>query len=68
VEQDFRYHDCFRGVDYYAAPFPTWPKFMTVVTRTDLNLSKPAAEGFLEFNQKDFKTKINDIFKEHKVK
>jgi hypothetical protein len=63
VERDFYYHDCLRGADYYAAPFPTWPKFMTIITRTNLNLNKPAAEGFLDFNYHDFKNKIEDLFK-----
>lgn len=68
VKRDFRYHDCLRGVDYYSAPFPTWPKFMTVVTRTNLNLHKPAASGLLEYDQKDFKDKISDVFGKHKIK
>lgn len=63
VERDFYYHDCLRGADYYAAPFPTWPKFMTVITRTNLNLNKPAAEGFLDFNYHGFKSKIEALFK-----
>jgi len=58
VERDFYYHDCLRGADYYAAPFPTWPKFMIVITRTNLSLNKPAAEGFLDFNYLDFKRRI----------
>jgi len=56
------YHDCLRGLDYYVAPFPTWPKFMTVITRTSLTLDRPAAEGFLEFHHRDFKSKIENIF------
>jgi len=63
VERDFYYHDCLRGADYYAAPFPTWPKFMTVITRTNLSLNKPAAEGILDFNYHDFKSKIEDLFR-----
>ncbi|MEM3870960.1 MAG: hypothetical protein QXE05_00120 [Nitrososphaeria archaeon] len=62
VEQDFYYHDCFRGADYYAAPFPTWPKFMTIITRTNLNLNKPAAVGYLDFKYNDFKKKIEELF------
>lgn len=62
VERDFYYHDCLRGADYYAAPFPTWPKFMTVITRTNLNLDKPAAEGLLDFNYQDFRRKIEELF------
>jgi len=68
VQKDFYYHDSIRGIDYYTAPFPTWPKFMMVVTRTDLNLRKPAANGFLEFNQQGFKSKISDIFMKFGVK
>jgi len=63
VERDFYYHDCIRGADYYAAPFPTWPKFMTVITRTNLDLDKPAAEGFLDFNYQNFKSKIEELFR-----
>ncbi|MEM2129634.1 MAG: hypothetical protein QXZ70_03440 [Candidatus Bathyarchaeia archaeon] len=68
IKEDFHYHDALRGVDYYSAPFPTWPKFMTVITRTDLNLTKPAATGHLEFNQRDFCNKIEDIFTKHKIR
>jgi hypothetical protein len=62
VERDFYYHDCWRGEDYFAAPFPTWPKFMTVITRTNLSLDKPAAEGFLDFNHHNFKKRLEDLF------
>lgn len=65
VERDFRYHDCIRGLDYYSAPFPTWPKFMTVITRTNLDLDKPAAEGVLDFSYPDFRRKIEDIFRNY---
>jgi len=62
VERDFYYHDCLRGVDYYTAPFPTWPKFMTVVTRTNLSLDKPAAEGFLIFDYHAFRKRVEELF------
>jgi hypothetical protein len=62
VKKDFYYHDCLRGHDYYTMPFPTWPKFMTVVSRTDLTLDQPAAAGVLEFKQKDFKHNVEKIF------
>jgi hypothetical protein len=62
VERDFYYHDCRRGADYYAAPFPTFPKFMTVITRTNLGLNKPAAEGTLLFNYQDFRSRIETLF------
>jgi hypothetical protein len=62
VKKDFYYHDCLRGHDYYTMPFPTWPKFMTVVSRTDLTIKQPAAAGVLEFKQKDFKNNVEKIF------
>ncbi len=62
IKKDFYYHDCFRGQDFYNLPFfPTWPKFMTVVSRTDLNLEKPASSGILEFKRKDFINQIEKI-------
>jgi hypothetical protein len=62
VKRDFYYHDCYRGCEYYTLPFPTWPKFMRVISRTNLTLNKPAAEGVLEFKQRDFKKTLEDIF------
>jgi hypothetical protein len=62
VERDFYYHDCLRGTDYYTAPFPTWPKFMTIITRTNLKLDKPAAEGALIFDYHGFRKRIEDLF------
>jgi len=62
VKKDFRYHDCIRGVDYYNFPFPTWPRFMTVISRTDLTLEKPAAVGLLEFKRSEFRKNVENIF------
>jgi len=64
TEQDFHYHDCLRGTDYYSAPFPTWPKFMRVITKTSLNLDKPAAHGYLYYDYQSFRKKVEDIFGE----
>src|SRR3972149_291020 len=48
VTKDFHYAECLRGSNFYdALPFPTWPKTMTVVSRTDLSLDRCAAEGVL---------------------
>jgi len=61
VKQDFHYHDCMRGLDYYTMPFPSWPKFMKVVSRASLDIDKPAALGILEFKHSDFRSKIDQI-------
>ena len=64
VRRDFRYHYCYRGKDFYETlPFPTWPKTMTVISRTNLNFDKPAAEGRLIYKYKDFKKEVEKILK-----
>ena len=65
VRDDFRYHDCKRGTDYYSAPFPTWPKFMIITTRTDLSIDKPAAVGYLDFHYKQFRSEIERLFSKY---
>jgi len=63
VKYDFTYSNCFRGTEYYdLLPFPTWPKFMNIISRTDLNFDKPAANGLLIFKRKDFIVDIAKIF------
>jgi len=62
VKKDFHYHDCLRGLDFYALPFPTWPKFMQVVSRTSLTCDRPAAEGTLIFNTSNFKKEVEKAF------
>lgn len=62
VMKDFRYHDCLRGIEYYNLSFPTWPKFMTVISRTNLNYEYPAATGILIYKYGDFREEIERIF------
>ena len=63
IKKDFSYHDCERGSDFYdTLPFPTWPKSMKVVSRTDLNLDKPAADGVLVYQHSDFISEIEKLF------
>lgn len=63
IQKDFSYSDCTRGSDFYdALPFPTWPKSMKVVSRTDLNLENPAAEGILAYKHSNFISEIEDLF------
>ena len=63
VLRDFCYSDCMRGSDFYdTLPFPTWPKTMKVISRTDLNLDKPAADGTLVYRHNDFISEIKKLF------
>lgn len=66
VGQDFRYYDCVRGREFYDAPFPTWPKNMDIVSRANLSLEKPAAEGTLTYKHGNFKEEIEKIFSKWK--
>lgn len=63
VALPFRYSDCIRGKEFYdKIPFPTFPKAMKVISRTDLSLDKPAAEGKLVYKKMDFQDKISEVF------
>ncbi|CAD7768187.1 hypothetical protein FHEFKHOI_00141 [Candidatus Methanoperedenaceae archaeon GB50] len=63
VKKDFQYYDCERGKDFYETlPFPTWPKSMKVISRTDVNFNRPAVDGMLIFKKKDFLKEIGKIF------
>lgn len=64
VKEDFHYSDCIRGVDIYGTlPFPTWPKSMKVISRTDLNFNIPATDGKLIYKKKNFVDELGKIFK-----
>jgi len=62
VERPFRYSDSVRGSDFYDIPFQTFPKTMKVISRTDLSLSTPAADGKLIFKRKELGDEISKIF------
>lgn len=62
VMKDFNYHQCIRGVEYYNLPFPTWPKFMTVISRTNLSYEQPVSEGLLVYKYVDFRKEVEKIF------
>ncbi len=67
VEDDFEYNDCYRGSDFYdSMPFPTWPKYMKVIARTDLDTDKPASYGQLIYNKHNFQDKIAAFFPKEK--
>jgi len=55
VIEDFYYSDCFRGADFYdQIPFRTFPKWMSVLCRTDLSIERPASEGELLYKKASF--------------
>ena len=62
VQKDFHYSDCEKGTSVYDLPIVTWPKFMKVTCRTDLNLNKPASNGQLIYKRRDFMAELEKIF------
>jgi len=63
VQKDFYYFNCERGKDFYETlPFPTWPKSMKVISRTDINFNRPAADGLLMFKKRNLMDEIEKIF------
>jgi hypothetical protein len=63
VKNAFRYADVRKGLDYFGRiPFPTFPRQVTVVSRTDLSLDKPAAHGTLIYKKADFQKTLAEIF------
>lgn len=59
VLKDFYYSDCFRGADFYdQIPFRTFPKWMSVISRTDLSIEKPASEGELVYKKAMFQEAV----------
>jgi len=64
ITNDFYYSNCVRGAEFYEKmPFPTWPKTMKVISRTDLNFDNPAANGNLVYKKDNFADEIGKIFK-----
>lgn len=62
VEKDFMYFNCYRGMENYGnVPYPTWPLSMSVISRTDLDLNKCAADGTVIYKKKDFLEEIRKI-------
>ena len=61
VIQDFYYSDCFRGADFYdQIPFRTFPKWMSVLCRTDLSIERPASEGELLYKKASFAEAVEE--------
>jgi hypothetical protein len=67
VKKDFSYRDCIRGSPYFdALPFETYPKLMKVISRTDLTLDRPAADGIVTYKHKEFISEIEKVFEKNK--
>jgi hypothetical protein len=65
VIKDFHYSDCFRGADFYdQIPFKTFPKWMSIVCRTDISTEKPASEGELVYKKGKFQDAIEEAITE----
>ena len=62
VANPFYYSDCIRGTDFYELPFPTFPRIMTVISRTDLSFKTPAADGKLIYKKRVFQQEVSKIF------
>jgi len=61
VRDRFYYSNCFAGADFYdEIPFKTYPKWMSVLSRTDLSLERQASEGKLIYKRKSFQEAIEE--------
>jgi len=49
VTKDFRYSNCYKSKECYELPIQIIPKKMNVISRADLTLEKPAADGTLTY-------------------
>lgn len=63
VTEPFYYHDSEQGANILDFPLLSIPKFMRVISRTDLNLDNPTAEGILTYKRRDMLVEISKLFK-----
>ena len=61
VVKDFRYSTCYKGKEFYELPIPMIPKKMNVISRANLTLEKPTAEGNLIYKSTIFVDAIRGI-------
>lgn len=63
VTQQFSFHECFRGTELFeSSMLVALPRFMTVVSRTDLSLETQAKEGKLMYYKGKVRDEITQIF------
>lgn len=63
VTKDFRYSNCYKSKEYYELPIQIIPKKMNVVSRADLTLEKPAADGILVYKNSLLVEAIEEVVK-----
>ena len=61
VKDDFAFGTIERGINEFDVPL-SWPRFMNVISRTDLTLEKPTAKGFLVYKKNEFLEEVSKIF------
>lgn len=61
VLKDFRYSGCYRGTESFELPIQIIPKKMNIISRTDLTLEKPAADGVLIYKNELFIEEIKAL-------
>jgi len=61
VSKDFRYSTCYKGKECFELPIQIIPKKVNVISRTDLTLEKPAADGILVYRNNLFIEAINGV-------
>ena len=61
VFKDFRYSDCYKGKEFFELPIQIIPKKMNVISRADLTLEKPAANGTLIYKNNLFIEAIKKV-------
>jgi len=66
VTKDFRYSDCYQGKEFYELPIEIIPKKVNVISRADLTLEKPAAEGILIYKNNMLVDAIEEIIRSSK--
>lgn len=62
VNAPFRFQECQRGTEFFERLFLALPKFMTIVSRTDLTLEQPARQGTLTYKKRDVREEIAKLF------
>jgi len=61
VIKDFRYSYCYKGKECYELPIEIIPKKMNVISRADLTLEKPAADGVLVYKNGLFTDAVKEV-------
>lgn len=66
VFRDFRYSTCYKGREFFELPVQIIPKKMNIISRADLTLEKPAAEGTLVYKNSQFEAAIKGVMSSSK--